>query len=213
MSFGAINEDDYILANKSIIGRMLIQHRTWIPQMLMARFANKRYDYVLEEELEGRYKVLSRLLLNFNSKIIQGTATEDEKYAAKAASMELGIWTGIGMLLMAMSAGFDDDDKKEAWYKFSNLVGQRIFAELGFFVPLNVSAQSQILLHPAASISLIDDYGRLTKNIWKEVTGDEKEQKSAKPLKSLGKVVPYIGQLQRFIDEMFNINLSNEEKK
>lgn len=208
LAFGAMNDDDFILANKSILGRMLIQHRSWLPQMFMERFGSKRYDYVLEEQMEGRYRTLARIVGNYLSKQQTGNLSELDKYNLKASSMELGLLLAVGLLLKALSAGLDDDDKKDAWYKYTSVIGQRTMAELGFFIPLNVSAQSQILLHPAASISLIDDYGRFANAIWKETTGDEKERKKAKPLKAAGKLVPVVGQVQRFIDELFNINLS-----
>ena len=134
--------------------------------------------------------------------------TDLEKYNLKTASMEIGLYVGIGLLIKALAAGTDDDDKKEEWYKFAMLVGHRTTSELGFF--MDPEATGQILLHPAASISLIDDYSRLVKNLWKESNGDAKERKAAKPLKSLGKVIPWVGQWQRFVDELFNINLSSD---
>ena len=208
MAFGAMNEDDYILANKSIIGRMLIQHRSWLPQMFMERFGNKRFDYVLEEEMEGRYKTLVRVVAHLVSKGKYKTLTDLEKINLKSSAMELGLCISIGLLLKALAAGLDDDDKKEAWYKYSKMIGQRTMSELGFFVDPTGASQAQILLKPAASISVIEDVSRFVGQLWKETTGDAKEQKAAKPLKQLGKLVPVVGQVQRFIDELFNVNLS-----
>ena len=207
-AFGAMTDNDYILANKTIIGRMLIQHRSWIPKMYFERFGRKQTNYVLEEEVEGRFRTLYRTILHLWTKQQRAALTDLEKYNLKTASMEIGLYVAIGLLIKALAAGTDDDDKKEEWYKFAMLVGHRTTAELGFF--MDPEATSQILLHPAASISLIDDYSRLVKNLWKESTGDAKERKAAKPLKSLGKVIPWVGQWQRFVDELFNINLSSD---
>ena len=213
--FGAMNDDDFLLANKSVIGRMLIQHRSWLPQMFIERWGSKRFDYNLEMEMEGRYRTLGRVVGHLISKQKVGELTELEKYNLKAAGMELSLVIGIGLLLKALAAGLDDDDKKESWYKFTTLVGQRTLSELGFFVDISTKSQFQILLSPAASISVYEDYGRFVNALWKETTGDEKERKKAKPLKAAGKLVPVVGQLQRFIDELFNVNLStfDEEAK
>jgi hypothetical protein len=187
---------------------MLIQHRSWLPQMFMERWGSKRFDYNLEMEMEGRYRTLGRVVGHLISKQKVGNLTELEKYNLKAAGMELSLVIAIGLLLKALAAGLDDDDKKESWYKFTTLVGQRTLSELGFFVDVSTKSQFQILLSPAASISVYEDYGKFVNALWKETTGDEKERKKAKPLKAAGKLVPVVGQLQRFIDELFNINLS-----
>jgi hypothetical protein len=78
--FGAMNDDDFLLANKTIIGRMLIQHRSWLPQLYMERFGRKRYDYDLEAEMEGRYRTLARVVKHLLGKQKVGTLTELEKY-------------------------------------------------------------------------------------------------------------------------------------
>jgi hypothetical protein len=210
-NIGSMNPDDVLLAKKWIVGRMLMQHRSWLPQLGYKRFGFKRYDYILDKEIEGRYWVALRAVKYIMMKgYSQGleSLTPDEIATAKEGFAELMLIAGTGLLLFALK-GVDDEEKKEAWYKYSNTISTRLFGELFFFADPTLSSQFQILLSPAATTSTATELGKLVRDSWKEVAADlyedpEQIRKKAKPIKRLVKMTPGAGQVQRFIDELYN---------
>ena len=210
-NIGSMNPDDVLLAKKWMVGRMLMQHRSWLPQLAYRRFAGKQYDYILDKEIEGRYRVAARavkyIMMKGYSQGIE-SLTPDEVATAKEAFAELMLIAGTGLLLFALQ-GVDDEEKKEAWYKYSNTISTRLFGELFFFADPTLSSQFQILLSPAATTSTATELGKLVRDSWKEVAADmyedpEQVRKKAKPIKRLIKMTPGAGQVQRFIDELYN---------
>lgn len=210
-NLGSMNTDDVLLAKKWMVGRMLMQHRSWLPQLAYKRFGAKQYDYILEKEIEGRYRVAVRavkyIMMKGYSQGIE-SLTPDEVATAKEAFAELMLIAGTGLLLFALQ-GVDDEEKKEAWYKYSNTISTRLFGELFFFADPTLSSQFQILLSPAATTSTATELGKLVRDSWKEVAADiyedpEQVRKKAKPVKRLIKMTPGAGQVQRFIDELYN---------
>jgi hypothetical protein len=210
-NIGSMNPDDVLLAKKWMVGRMLMQHRSWLPLLAYRRFAGKQYDYILDKEIEGRYRVAARavkyIMMKGYSQGIE-SLTPDEVATAKEAFAELMLIAGTGLLLFALQ-GVDDEEKKEAWYKYSNTISTRLFGELFFFADPTLSSQFQILLSPAATTSTATELGKLVRDSWKEVAADmyedpEQVRKKAKPVKRLIKMTPGAGQVQRFIDELYN---------
>lgn len=206
-SIGSMVPDDILLAKKWLGGRMIMQHRSWLPQLAYSRFGKKQYDFVLEKEVEGRYRVaykaVRELIVNKGFKNL----TPDEIAVAKESAVEAMFFIAIGLILRAMG-GLDDEDKKEAWYKYSNKVLTRVQGELIFFADPTGASQFQILLSPAASTSTIQDSGLLVRDIWREVAADmyeepEKVREKAKPGRRALRAAPPLGQIQRFIDDMF----------
>ena len=210
-NIGSMNTDDVLLSKKWMVGRMLMQHRSWLPQLAYKRFGTKQYDYILEREIEGRYRVAARAVKYIMMKgYSQGleSLTPDEIAIAKEGFAELTLIAGTGLLLFALK-GVDDEEKKEAWYKYSNTISTRLFGELFFFADPTLSSQFQILLSPAATTSTATELGKLVRDSWKEVAADmyedpEQVRKKAKPIKRLIKMTPGAGQVQRFIDELYN---------
>lgn len=210
-NIGAMNSDDVILAKKWIVGRMLMQHRSWLAPLAYKRWGAKRYDYILEKEIEGRYRVAYRALKFIigkgYSKGMEALSPEEVAYA-KEAFAELMLVVGTGMLLFALK-GVDDEEKKEAWYKYTNTVSNRLFGELFFFMDPTGASQFQILLSPAATTSTVQEFGKLMRDSWREVAADmyddpETIREKAKPTKRIIKMTPGLGQAQRFIDELYN---------
>jgi len=210
-NIGSMNTDDVLLSKKWMVGRMLMQHRSWLPQLAYKRFGTKQYDYILEREIEGRYRVAARAVKYIMMKgYSQGleSLTPDEIATAKEGFAELMLIAGTGLLLFALQ-GVDDEEKKEAWYKYTNTISTRLFGELFFFADPTLSSQFQILLSPAATTSTATELGKLVRDSWKEVAADmyedpEQVRKKAKPIKRLVKMTPGAGQVQRFIDELYN---------
>lgn len=210
-NIGQMSPDDVMLAKKWIAGRMIMQHRSWLPSMFFNRFGEKRYDYVLEKDVEGRYRVAFKLLKEIKRKgFTQGieSLSPDEIMAAKEAFAEIILLAGSGLILFALR-GVDDEEKKEAWYKYTNQIFTRVNNELIFFADPTGTTQFQVLISPAATTSTAEELGKLIRDTWREAAADlyddpDEIRKKAKPLKRLKKAVPNLGQAQRFLDSLYD---------
>lgn len=206
-NIGAMNPDDVLLAKKWMVGRMLMQHRSWLPQLAYERFGKKQYDFILEKDIEGRYRVAARAIKEIMTKgFSQGleALSADEIAIAKSAFAEVLLIAGTGLISFALK-GLDDDDDKEAWLKYTNTVFNRTYNELIFFADPTFSSQFQILLSPAPTTSTVQELGKLVRDSWREVAADlyedpEKTRKQAKPGKRIISAIPHASQVQRFID-------------
>lgn len=207
-NIGGINPDDMMMAKQYITGRILMQHRSWLPALAINRFGSKQFDYNLGKDIEGRYITAFRLFkyLTFQKNIRELSEMEQENL--KAARVEVAMILGTGLLLAFMKAGFDDDDKKEAWYKVTKKINSRVFSELIFFADPTFQNQYQILLSPAASAGTIEDVGKFLGSLFTEITEkDEKKLERNKPGQKAFKLIPG-SKVYTFIED-----LSNEEKK
>lgn len=201
-NIGGINSDDLMMAKTYITGRLLMQHRSWLPALFYSRFGQKQKDYVLEQDIEGRYVTAWRLFKYYFDKSQFSTLEDFEKANMKEAATEAALIIAIGTLSLLLKAGLDDDDKEEAYYKISQKLSSRFLSELTFFIPGNFKAQYQILLSPAASASTAEDFGRLLGSMYDEGFGTEKEQKKAKPGKKALKLIPGVNKVESFIDDL-----------
>ena len=202
MNLGGVNPDDLASAKRTIVGRMLMQHRNWLPALYYNRFGKKQFDYVLERDIEGRYRTAVRLYKALFSKSLASTLTPYEQANLKSAKVEATLLLAVGLMLMALRS-VDDDDKKETWYKVSNKIMTRGFGELTFFADPTLSSQWQILLSPAASISTLTEAGLFLKSIWKETTStDEETLKRNKPLKKAVKMIPLFNKMDSFLEDL-----------
>jgi len=200
-NLGGVNPDDLTSAKRYIAGRMIMQHRNWLPSLFYERFGRKQFDYVLERDVEGRYRTAMRYSQALFNKSLLETLTPMEQANLKAARMEAQLLLGTALLVIALK-GVDDDEKKKSWYKISNKISTRALGELGFFIDPTFQSQYQILLSPAASTGVFEDVGGLGKSIWKEAFGDEEEKKRAKPLKKSIKLFPLANKAYSFLEDL-----------
>jgi hypothetical protein len=190
-NIGGINPDDMMMAKQYITGRILMQHRSWLPALFFNRFGGKQFDYNLGKDIEGRYLTAFRLFkhLTFQKNIKE--LSEMEQANLKAARIEVAMILGTGLLLAFMKAGFDDDDKKEAWYKVTKKINSRVFSELIFFADPTFQNQYQILLSPAASAGTIEDVGKFLGSSFTEIVEtDPKKLEKNKPGTKALKLIP-----------------------
>jgi hypothetical protein len=209
---GNMNQDDFVMAKKYILGRILMQHRSWLPTTLIERFGAKRFDYVLEREVQGRYLAASsaayKLAKEFLSHGSLANLTELEKEAFKNAMAELSTFALVGLLLMGLNS-LDDSKKKQAWYNYTHRITNRTFAELTFYV--SYSSAKQIITSPGASISAVENFSTLIRDTWREGMADYYDdpahtRKMAKPGRRAVDMLPPLGQVRRFIDDLYAID-------
>lgn len=173
-NIGGISADDTMLAKQYIVGRMLMQHRSWLPALFFERFGSKKYDYVLEKDIEGRYTTLVRTFKHLFNKSKYKELEPFEKENLKSCAAELALLLGTGILLQLLKSGLDDDDRKEAWSKITTKVSSRVFSELLFFVDPTFESQYQILLSPAPVLGTAGDVGKFIGSIFKESDDDKR---------------------------------------
>jgi len=197
-NIGGISEDDMMLAKQYIVGRMFMQHRSWLPALFFERFGSKRYDYVLEKDIEGRYLTAFRLFKHLVGLSKLRDLSEMEQANLKSTRLEMGLLLGTGLLLQLLKAGLDDDDEKETWAKISNKIGSRVYSELLFFVDPTFESQYQILLSPAPVLGTAGDVGKFIGSIFK---ADDDDKRTKGPLQRGIKLTP-LSKVDAFLTDL-----------
>lgn len=131
------NYSDKMMFKSHVLGRMVMQFRTWIPEMYEARWGKEDYNYILKENIKGRWRSFATLgKTNFNGNqysalqntlyttgqlckqmIFMKTSFNDRMSPVDAANMranlmELHFLIGSIILSLILGSSFDDDDKK-----------------------------------------------------------------------------------------------------
>jgi hypothetical protein len=214
-AMGNMNSDDKIQLKKHWYGRAIMQHRGWLPAMWDARFkgmfSTTEYDYILQDYVEGRFTTFYKTSVK---KLISGEKMTDmEKQNFKEALFEHSLMVASYLLYLGLKAAGDDDDESKYWLK----IADRVNGELVFFAPFEVSSKYKILISPAPSIGTMENLGKLLFDTPKELVGrsinNEDWMKSAKPQKRLIRAIPVVGQLVRWMDDVFDTQIADTENK
>jgi hypothetical protein len=133
---GRYSRQDAATVTSDVFWRIGFQFKKWIPAAIEARFQGKRFDPLLDAEVEGRYRTYIKYYDYVFGKLKKDDLTELDKYNMRKNLMELLIlnllfWSGLAL----MKAGEDDKElKKQTVYKF--VAGQidRLLGDLVVFV-------------------------------------------------------------------------------
>ncbi len=196
-NLGGINPDDMMMVKQYIVGRMLMQHRSWLPSLFFDRFGRKRTDYILEQDIEGRYLTAFRLFKYYFNRSKFQELNDFEKANMKSAAMEAALLMGTGLLLFLLKAGLDDDDKKEAWAKITTKISSRAFSELLFFVDPTFESQYAILLNPAPVFGTTSDYAKFLGSMFNEENSRKKG-----PVERGIKLIPGVNKTTTFLEDL-----------
>ena len=138
-----------------IVYRMVTQFRKWLPAAVEARFDEKHFDPRLGVEVEGRYRTFGREFLlklvkgdlsnafynlmmpmiNAKKALESGKMSESDIYNMRKMLAESILALGT-MIMYGLGTGSSDDDKerrKQAWFKSSMLLLNRVSGDLAFF--------------------------------------------------------------------------------
>jgi len=201
-ALGNMNPDDKIRLKGHFLGRAIIQHRGWIPAILQSHWSNRKYDYQLQEYVEGRFNSLSTFI--FKKSLTWTKLDEVERANVREALAEISIIIASMMLIALIKAGDTDDDKKRRkQLAFFIRVLDRYHAEITFFTPFEISGKAQILISPAPAVSSIKNVGTFLTNSWQMLWGEPEEAEKAqkKFTKSSIRLLPLYSQGERFINE------------
>lgn len=144
MIHGRYSSRDAATVQQSVLWRMAIQFKKWIPAAIESRVQGKHFDNRLGVEVEGRYRTYFKYfnlmvakLYSDHEKLKRNELTELDKYNMRKNMTELIIIAGV--TLMSIGLGWDDDKvrKKNPYYKFAMSQLNRISGDMLFFYDPN----------------------------------------------------------------------------
>jgi hypothetical protein len=153
---GNYDPDSPIAIKKTLLGPMLMQFRSWLPEGIAQRGQSMRYDTALEREVKGTFNTfgehgmaawsqLPKLLLPFMAKkmTVEGLSKVDEANVRKTAA---SIRQLMAVLLMVaiLKGAIDDDDEDTAVLNYMLNIMGRVQNDLTFFHnPYSIQAMSK----------------------------------------------------------------------
>ena len=145
---------------QSIIYRLLVQFKKWIPSAIEARLMQKQYDNRLQVDVEGRYRTFAKLIINLGDTIKRfksGKLTELEVYNSKKMAIEITLM--VATILGMMALGGDDDESKKLRKHWAIKTGMtllnRVSGDLSYFYsPAQIAQTSK---NPISLIRTFDD--------------------------------------------------------
>lgn len=158
--FGIYNDEDSSVANRVIVGRLILQYRKWIKPQMNKRFMAAQYSNVMDQYEEGYYRTVARIVNELVRGKVQWSTmklTDHEKRNIGRVITEMvqlfALWALIGF------TDWDDDD--DSWAaKYAEATARRLLHELGGLAPspLMVSEQFKNFKSPIPSVTCIERF-------------------------------------------------------
>ncbi len=143
MTHGRYSQQEAATASQKVWFRAVSQFRKWIFSMYEARFDKKQYDIDLQVDIEGRYRTLGKLILNFKDtmkRLQAGELTELEAYNMKKNLTEVVLWATTFLSYTLLFGGDDEESKKRRKNPIAKLgisLLERAAGDLDFFYSPN----------------------------------------------------------------------------
>lgn len=153
---GNYDPDSPIAVKKTLLGPMLMQFRSWLPEGVAQRGEESKQDHVMGREVKGTFRTfggesaftawkgLPYQILPFIAKkeAIEGLSSVDEANVRKtAASLRQLMW--LSLMVVALKNALDDDDDNTSLVYMLN-IANRIERDLTFFHnPYSIQQMSQ----------------------------------------------------------------------
>lgn len=181
--FGIYNDEDAIAARRTIVGRMIMQYRDWIPAQFRYRFGamTTNLNKGEEEIFEGYYRTSGRVLMRIFDELKNGEMTigqvwddlEDfEKANIRRTIAELSQYCAL-LVFSAILHGLGDDKKERMGaimaktYSYASYITTREKTELGALIPVSMPKELiKILNAPFANTSVMSDIYNLRLCLW-----------------------------------------------
>lgn len=146
--------------SRNVLGRAVMLHRSWIPQLAGVRFKSKGFDPSLDEWTEGFYKTVGRVIFN-QFELVDGTMrfkiakwNELEEFEKRNAIRFIADATALlAMYILAQVINnIADDDEEDKWFlEYSAYQVNRLLLEQkAFWSP---GEFFNLLKSPAAAIN------------------------------------------------------------
>jgi len=196
---------------KYILGRMLGQFRfSWMMEGVEQRFGKRRYDQMLDRDVEGRYrsyynlgwkkslKILAKLALG-QSTAFKGVRAQDRAIVEENMRrnlMEIFLYAMLTTLYLTLKSFDDDDDEDKKRYLVMNML-QRVMADTTFY--LTPSTFKQIIQEPIPMMKLYDRSVKAFSSAEQLIFNDDlTENQTEQKWANITNAFPYINQYNRF---------------
>lgn len=166
---GMMNSQDLNMAKKTVIGKLAFLYRSWMVPSWNRRMQASTYDVLMDEESEGYYRTMFRVLKNVANELragsvatITGNLTDTEKYNLKRAITEVSQLALTIIAYNALSGAWEDDDKN--WLQnFVLYELRRMQTEVGAVTPSPriFSEVNNIVKSPIASTRALERLSNL----------------------------------------------------
>ena len=212
---GIYNEEDKAAMYAHSLGRLAGQYRKWIKPSLNRRFRATKFDYDLDDTVEGTYRTVARMIgstirairAKEMNTIVMGAKDVFKKnpellqaYEAANLRQVLAELTAFTLILLCIAALPDDD--KEAMKDKSYLARMyryqlyRLKNEIGVLIPSPYMVKEGVKLvqSPMASVSLLERvsnaFDLFTPWNWKEIQSG-RYKGWYRPFNTIMDLVPY----------------------
>ena len=186
-----------VLAKKTIVGKAILQFRSWLAEAIANRFEKEKYDAALGMRRKGRYRAFIsgstredgskiggiEMLLSEGQNILKAFAgmgydnpnnlTEIDVQAMREIAAELqmiGATFALGLMLGVVARGLDDDSWEAMAFNFWANTMHRVNTDLSAF--MSPAWAIQFIDKPMASVALWDDMMGTFHSAGKLLAGD-----------------------------------------
>ena len=164
---GSFTERDKGVLADSMIGRLLMQFRGWMPALLTKRFGSKRFNALIGRETEGFYITAFHLTMSVLKDLRHGKFQLATRYKMLSDEQKTNVWRSISEIvtfwitfaLCQMSEPPSDDDKSRSPIEsYLEYALRRINLELGAMTlsPYFLSSMMTIFQNPLPAVNTID---------------------------------------------------------
>ena len=160
--FGIYNDEDSSVANRVIVGRLILQYRKWIKPQMNKRFMAAQYSNVMDQYEEGYYRTVARVVNELIRGKVQLAALKKELTDHEKRNIRRAITELVQLVALWALVGFTDwDDDDDSWAaKYAEATARRLLHELGGLAPspLMVSEQFKNFTSPIPSATCIERF-------------------------------------------------------
>jgi hypothetical protein len=209
MTHGNYDPDSRVMAKKTILGRFLMQFRSWIGEGFATRFAGESPDMHLGRKTKGRYTTMKdlgfsatiatlakQMMYKEDAFVNNGKKMDDVDIANMRKNLaEMGFLVSLmGLALVLKQMDLDDDDE-EMKFAVTMMLNQvyRLENDIGFFV--NPNSFEAITKSAMPVFSVVRDVANLGDAVGHLLMGEDeitrgKNAGESRTARALGKVIP-----------------------
>lgn len=164
---GNYSKFDKAYLQRKWYGKLALIYRKYLYNSFRARYGKKRVDYELQDVYEGYYRTFFHKLgkdikaYKFEAAkrmLTRDGWTDDEKYAYNKTMYELGLFTGISMMGIAIGANQSKDDDKSWGKDYLTLLMLRARQDVGQYTMFGIPDMMRIMKNPSAVIQSLSRY-------------------------------------------------------
>lgn len=207
---GNYDPESPIFIKRALLGRMLLQFRTWLPETVASRFEGARYDLLLDREVKGRWTTYKELglfksITTLAKQIMyRNNAFINNGYDMKPVDIEnmrknlaeLGIFTSFMATLLLFKLSLDDDDDDKLNFSIARvLYNVLVRGEQDILLYAHPATFYDVVRDPIPVTGLILDIGNAWTGTWRYAFDDN--YKGQHPGMKWMRTAPYFNQVPK----------------